>query len=136
MSLVGVWCAAGSRSTVVDSGLQLEAHVPSEAARAAVAKPSHIALVGVAAITVVGMLVAPPRARAAVEVHLVAAGDFGGSNRASDVIAAASAETPDALLELGDLSYSTGPEEDWCAWVKGITARAGDAVLVCGAWID
>ncbi len=62
--------------------------------------------------------------RAAVDVHLVAAGDFGARTATNSVLTRMHDLDPDAALALGDLAYQdVANESAWCDYVK---ARVGE----------
>ncbi|MFZ1287810.1 MAG: PKD domain-containing protein [Candidatus Phosphoribacter sp.] len=70
------------------------------------------------------MVVPAQQVRAASEVHLVAAGDFGARAATDTVLTRIADLNPDAALALGDLAYRDAvPETAWCAYVK---ARVGE----------
>ncbi|KQO99808.1 PKD domain-containing protein [Leifsonia sp. Leaf264] len=58
----------------------------------------------------------------AASVSFTAAGDFNSTAQTSAVLDTIAGLDPDLHLALGDLSYSTGPEQAWCDYV---TARVG-----------
>jgi PKD repeat protein len=78
----------------------------------------------VAAAIASGAILAAPRARAANEVHLTAAGDYGARSTTASVLTKLAQLDPDAHLALGDLAYGdTTSESAWCSYVK---ARVGE----------
>src|SRR5262245_21610833 len=86
----------------------------------------RIALVAtlVLVVAIVSSVVSPPRARPATEVHLTAAGDYGGRAATDSVLRKVAELDPDAHLALGDFEYSdVSPESAWCNYVK---ARVGE----------
>jgi PKD repeat protein len=63
-------------------------------------------------------------ARAASQVHLTAAGDYGARATTDAVLRKVAELDPDAHLALGDLAYGDAtPETAWCSYVK---ARVGE----------
>jgi PKD repeat protein len=66
----------------------------------------------------------PPRAGAATEVHLTAAGDYGARATTATVLQKIADLDPDAHLALGDFAYTdVASENAWCSYVK---ARLGE----------
>jgi PKD repeat protein len=65
-----------------------------------------------------------PRAGAATEVHLTAAGDYGARSSTATVLQKIAELDPDAHLAIGDLAYGdVATEKAWCDYVK---ARVGE----------
>jgi PKD repeat protein len=65
-------------------------------------------------------------------VRFTASGDFSGSANAASVLSAIGTIKPDLHLALGDLSYSTAPEETWCDFVKARVGQTLPFELVAG----
>jgi len=65
-------------------------------------------------------------------VRFTASGDFSGSANAASVLSAIGAIKPDLHLALGDLSYSTAPEGNWCDFVKNRVGQTLPFELVAG----
>ena len=65
-------------------------------------------------------------------VHFTASGDFSGSANAASVLSAIGTIKPDLHLALGDLSYSTAPEDTWCDFVKARVGQTLPFELVAG----
>ncbi len=86
-----------------------------------------------AAIPLIGLLVAVPQAGAANEVHLVAAGDFGARTATESVLTEMATRDPDAALALGDLAYrDVSTESAWCTYVKTKVGEAFPFELISG----
>ncbi len=78
-------------------------------------------VVAIAASTLIFVM---PQARAATEVHLTAAGDYGARASTATVLQKIADLDPDAHLALGDLRYGdVASENAWCSYVK---ARVGE----------
>ncbi len=78
-------------------------------------------VVAIAASTLIFVM---PHARAATEVHLTAAGDYGARASTATVLQKIADLDPDAHLALGDLRYGdVASENAWCSYVK---ARVGE----------
>ncbi|MGZ4689399.1 MAG: PKD domain-containing protein [Acidimicrobiia bacterium] len=71
-----------------------------------------------------GLVLTAPGVRAATQVHLTAAGDYGARASTDTVLQKVADLDPDAHLALGDLAYQdVTPESAWCSFVK---ARVGE----------
>lgn len=65
-------------------------------------------------------------------VRFTASGDFSGSANAASVLSAIGTIDPDLHIALGDLSYSTAPEETWCDFVKNRVGQTLPFELIAG----
>ncbi len=65
-------------------------------------------------------------------VHFTAAGDFSSSSAATSVLNAIDSADSDLTLALGDLSYSTGPEQTWCDFVTSKVGAGYPFELISG----
>ena len=87
----------------------------------------------VVAVVAAGVVVGSTGARASVEVHLAAAGDFGARSSTASVLGELAQLNPDAFLGLGDLAYEDVPDEpSWCNYVKGKVGEGFPFELVSG----
>ncbi len=97
-------------------------------------------LVALAALVVAGTArpsapapVAAGPAATGATVLLSAAGDFGSSPGADQVLRSMAAASPDAMLALGDLSYGpTGQEQAWCDFVVERVGAGAPFELLAG----
>jgi hypothetical protein len=58
----------------------------------------------------------------AAEILVTAAGDYGANDNTKSVLKRIAAIAPDIHFALGDLSYNTIPEKDWCSMVRNEVA--------------
>src|SRR5438105_633954 len=87
----------------------------------------------VVAITASTLLFAIPHARAAAEIHLTAAGDYGARATTATVLQKVTDLGPDAHLALGDLAYGDVTSETaWCNYVKAKVGEGFPFELISG----
>ncbi len=102
---------------------------PQSGRRAAVRRGvAGLLLLGAAAV--IGGCSSPPQTPV---VTITAAGDYGASDRAAEVLALAEGLRPDVHMALGDLSYAeVAPEQAWCAFVDAATGGSLRLALLAG----
>lgn len=84
----------------------------------------------IAALSIIGVNSAATGSAA--PVVITAVGDFGSTTQAAGVISLARSINPAAHFALGDLSYDTNPETQWCDFVKSRTGEGFPFELLAG----
>jgi PKD repeat protein len=97
----------------------------------------RVALVAIATLAVVaataGLFAVMPDARAATEVHLTAAGDYGARTTTASVLQKVADLDPAAHLAIGDLAYGDAiPEGAWCKYVNALVGEGFPFELISG----